>query len=89
VQPFCAASAAQLNISKSTGMSVDHPLLVGPEPVTGVPFVDSANQPVRHLGVLLAAQGAHVHAGQLFQQRLPGHCMAHQGLEQAAPGSNR
>jgi len=71
VQPFCAASAAQLNISKSTGMSVgNHPLLVGPEPVTGVPFVDSANQPVRHLGVLLASQGAHVHAGQLFQQRL-------------------
>lgn len=71
VQPFCRASGAQLNLGKSQGVSVgSHQQLVGPEPVTGISFVDTGAAPVRHLGILLAAGGAEVHARRLYTQRL-------------------
>lgn len=71
VQPFCSASNAKLNISKTQGLAVgSHPPLVGTEPLTGISFVDTASTPVRHLGVLLAAGGGVVFARRLYTQRL-------------------
>ena len=46
VAPYCAASAAKLNISKSKGMVLGaHQALVGPEAATGVAFVDTRTTP--------------------------------------------
>ena len=71
VEPFCAASGAKLNFSKSQGMVLGaHPALVGPDAETGVVFVDTAVTPIRHLGVLLSVRGAATFAAQVFQQRL-------------------
>jgi hypothetical protein len=71
VDPFCAASAAKLNVSKSQGMVLgSHPVLQGVDPVTGVLFPDTLQHPIRHLGVLLSVQGAVLHAPRLFRQRL-------------------
>jgi hypothetical protein len=67
VEPFCAASGAKLNRGKSQGMVLGvHPRLVGQHAATGVTpekmktgmtFVDTAVQPIRHLGVLLSVRG--------------------------------
>lgn len=71
VQPFCRASGAQLNLGKTQGLSVgSHQQLVGPEPVTGITFVDTSAAPVRHLGILLDAGGAEVHARRMYTQCL-------------------
>src|SRR5512147_1431583 len=71
VRPFCAASGAKLNPGKSKGMTLGtHPRLVGEDAATGVVFVDTSVEPVRHLGVLLSVSGATAFAEQLYQQRL-------------------
>ena len=71
VVPFCGASAAKLNPTKCKGMVLGaHPPLVGRDPATGVVFVDTSTDPIRHLGVLLSARGATAFAEQLFEQRL-------------------
>ena len=72
VQPFCRASAGQLNISKSRGLVMgSHAAFTGVEPVTGVLFPDTSQDPVRHLGILLSSAGAsQQHTDQLFQERL-------------------
>ena len=71
VEPFCAASGAKLNRSKSQGMVMGtHPQLVGQHAATGVTFIDTAVQPIRHLGVLLSVRGGTAFAEQLFEQRL-------------------
>jgi hypothetical protein len=72
VQPFCRATGGKLNIGKSQAMVMgSHPQLVGVEPATGITFVDTTSQPVRHLGVLLSANG-----GDDFADRMvpPGEC---------------
>ena len=71
VQPFCRATAGQLNISKSTAMVMgSHPHLTGVEPTTGVTFVDTIASPVRHLGILLSASGTDAFADRMYGQRL-------------------
>ena len=71
VEPFCRASGGKLNISKSTAMVMgSHPLITGVEPTTGITFVDSAVQPVRHLGVLLSTKGGDHFADRVYSQRL-------------------
>lgn len=71
VEPFCAASGAKLNNSKCQGMTLgSHPQLVGADADTGVRFVDTTAQPIRHLGVPLSTRGAAAFADQLFTQRL-------------------
>jgi exonuclease III len=71
VEPSCAASGAKLNRSKSQGMVLGaHPQLVGQHAATGVTFVDTTVQPIRHLGVLLSVRGGTAFAEQLFEQRL-------------------
>lgn len=71
VRPFCAASGAKLNASKSQGMTLgSHQQLLGPDPGTGVQFVDTSVNPIRHLGVLLSVRGAAAFAERTFQQRL-------------------
>jgi hypothetical protein len=47
-----------------------HPQLVGQHAASGVTFVDTAVQPIRHLGVLLSVRGGTAFADQLFEQRL-------------------
>jgi hypothetical protein len=75
VEPFCQASAAKLNVSKSQGMGLGPNRIVGVDAATGVTFVDTTVQPIRHLGVLLSARGADAFAEQLFEQRL--HSIGH------------
>ena len=71
VVPFCRASAGKLNITKSTAMAMgSHPQLVGVEPTTGITFVDTTAQPVKHLGVLLSAAGGDAFADRTYGQRL-------------------
>ena len=71
VQPFCRATAGQLNIHKSTAMAIgSHPQLAGMEPTTGVTFVDTTATPVRHLGILLSVKGADAFADRMYGQRL-------------------
>ena len=72
VQPFCAASGALLNRGKCQGLAVGgaQHRFVGVDTATGVTFPDTATQPIKHLGVLLSAEGAMEHAGQLYRQRL-------------------
>ena len=71
VEPFCAASGAKLNRSKSKGMTLGaHPRLVGEHAATGVVFVDTRIAPIKHLGVLLSVSGAEAFAEQLYEQRL-------------------
>jgi exonuclease III len=71
VVPFCAASAAKLNVGKSKGMGLGpHRSMVGLDAATGIVFVDTAAEPIRHLGVLLSIRGATAFADQLFEQRL-------------------
>ena len=71
VEPFCAASGAKLNTQKCQGMVLGaHPALVGRDPATGVVFVDTAVDPIKHLGVPLSVRGATAFAEQLYEQRL-------------------
>jgi hypothetical protein len=71
VQPFCAASGAKMNVSKCQGMEVGvQQPFVGVDPGTSIPFPDTSQQPIRHLGILLSAAGAEPHAATLFTQRL-------------------
>ena len=71
VQPFCAASGAKVNVSKCQGMEVGtQQPFVGVDPTTSIPFLDTAQHPIRHLGVLLSTAGAEPHAAALFTQRL-------------------
>ena len=71
VQPFCQASGALLNKSKCQGLTVgSHPPFVGRDAATGVPFPNAAEQPIKHLGVLLSAGGAMPHAQQLYTRKL-------------------
>ncbi len=71
VEPFCAASGAKLNTQKCQGMVLGaHPALVGADPDTGVVFVDTAVDPIKHLGVPLSVRGVSAFAEQLYQQRL-------------------
>ena len=82
VMPFCAASGARLNVGKCQGIALgSHPPIAGVDPATGVTFVDSAQRPVRHLGVPLttapagAGRACHVAlqrraAEELFVRRL-------------------
>jgi hypothetical protein len=71
VEPFCKASAAKLNVDKSRGMGLGpHRSMVGLDTATGVVFVDTAAEPIRHLGILLSVRGADAFAEQLFEQRL-------------------
>ena len=71
VAPFCAASAAKLNVGKSKGMGLGpHSSMVGRDAATGIVFVDTAAEPIRHLGVLLSVRGATAFADQVFEQRL-------------------
>ena len=72
VRPYCRASGGQLNLGKSKGMVMgSHAAIVGVEPVTGVPFQDTSQEPVRHLGILLSSLGVtQQFSDQLFQERL-------------------
>ena len=71
VQPFCRATGGKLNIGKSQAMVMgSHPQLVGVEPTTGITFVDTTSQPIRHLGVLLSATGGDAFADRMYGQRL-------------------
>jgi hypothetical protein len=71
VEPFCAASAAKLNVGKSKGMGLGpHSSMVGLDVATGIVFVDTTAEPIRHLGLLLSVRGAAAFADQLFEQRL-------------------
>jgi hypothetical protein len=71
VEPFCKASAAKLNVGKSSGMGLGpNSSMVGLDPATGVVFVDTTVEPIRHLGILLSVRGAAAFAEQLFEQRL-------------------
>ena len=86
VEPFCAASGAKLQRSKSKGMTLGaHPPLVGQHAETGVVFVDTRVTPIRHLGVLLSVRGATAFAEQLYQQRLEQHHLQGAAVEQARP----
>jgi Reverse transcriptase (RNA-dependent DNA polymerase) len=70
VQPFCAASGAELNLPKSWGLTLGaHPLLVGPHAGTGVPFV-APGQSVRHLGVPLVVGDAGAAVAAVFAGKL-------------------
>jgi hypothetical protein len=71
VQPFCAASGAKLNVSKCQCLEVGiQQPFVGVDPDTGILFPDTAQQPIRHLGIVLSAAGTEQHAAALFTQRL-------------------
>ena len=71
VQPFCAASGALLSPSKCEGLTLgSHAAFVGVDDATGIPFPDTSQQPIRHLGLLLSREGAMPHAQLLFTQRL-------------------
>jgi hypothetical protein len=71
VEPFCQASAAKLNVDKSRGMGLGpNSSMVGMDAATGIVFVNTAAEPIRHLGILLSVRGAHAFAEQLFEQRL-------------------
>ena len=47
-----------------------HSSMVGRDAATGIVFVDTAAEPIRHLGVLLSVRGATAFADQVFEQRL-------------------
>ena len=71
VQPYCAASGAKLNPGKCQGMALGrHPAMVGPDQQSGVTFVDTRTDPIRHLGVLLSVTGGAAFADPLYEQRL-------------------
>lgn len=71
VQPFCAASGALLSPNKCEGLTVgSHAAFVGVDAATGIPFPDTAQQPIRHLGLLLSRAGALPFAERLYTQRL-------------------
>eukprot|EP00775_Hariotina_reticulata_P015040 gene15040-biopygen865 len=71
VQPFCRATGGKLNITKSKGMVMgSHPPVSGVEQTTGVTFVDTTVEPIRHLGILLSASGADAFADRIYGQRL-------------------
>jgi len=71
VQPFCAASGALLSASKCEGLTLgSHQQISGVDQVTGIPFPDTTQQPIRHLGLLLSRDGAMSHAQQLYTERL-------------------
>ena len=71
VDPFCAASGAKLSVGKCQGMEVGvRQPFVGVDPGTGIPFPDTAQHPIRHLGILLSATGTEPHAAALYTQRL-------------------
>lgn len=70
VQPFCAASGAEVSLPKSWGLTLGaHPVLVGPHDGTGVPFV-APGQPVRHLGVPLVVGDASEAVRAVFAKKL-------------------
>jgi len=72
VQPYCRASGGGLNVGKSRGLVMgSHPAINGVEPLTGILFPDTSQEPIRHLGILLSTAGAaQQHVDQLFQERL-------------------
>jgi hypothetical protein len=71
VEPFCATSGAKLSVSKCQGMEVGlQQPFVGVDPGIGIPFPDTAQHPIRHLGILLSATGTEPHAAALYTQRL-------------------
>ena len=69
VHPFCQASAAQLSISKCTGMPLGGhpPVAEGGGPAAGVQIVPAGGS-VRHLGVILSTDRAAA-AQRMFEQR--------------------
>jgi hypothetical protein len=70
VQPYCAASGAQVNLPKSWGHALgSHEQLQGPHEGTGVPFV-AAGEVVRHLGVPLVKGDAQPAVERAFQGKL-------------------
>jgi hypothetical protein len=74
VQPFCAASGAQINLPKSWGMTLgSHEQLQGPHEGTGVPFV-AAGEAVGHLGVPLVKGDAQPAVERVFQGKLQAAC---------------
>jgi hypothetical protein len=71
VTPFCKASAAKLNVSKSKGMGLGpNSNMVGMHAATGIVFVDTTAEAITHLGIPLSVAGAAAFAEQLFEQRL-------------------
>jgi hypothetical protein len=71
VEPFCRATGGKLNITKSKGMVMgSHPPVSGVEPTTGITFVDTTAEPIRHLGILLSASGGDAFADRTYGQRL-------------------
>jgi hypothetical protein len=71
VKPFCLASGAKVNPAKCQGLEVGvQQPFVGVDPVTSIPFPDTALSPIRHLGIPLSAQGSQPHAAALYTQRL-------------------
>ena len=72
VEPFGAASGAQLNISKSWGLTLgSHAPIVGQHAATGICF-KSPLEAVRHLGVPLTAGSMDPHIAALYQRKLGG-----------------
>lgn len=70
VQPFCAASGAELSMPKSWGLTLGtHQLLVGPHAATGIPFV-APGEAVRHLGVPLVVGDAGEAVKAVFARKL-------------------
>ncbi len=71
VQPFCLASGAKVNTAKCQGLEVGvQQPFVGVDPTTSIPFPDTAQHPIRHLGIPMASQGTQPHAAALYTQRL-------------------
>ena len=69
VRPFCAASAAKLNVDKGVGRVLgSHAPVVGVHAASGIPFA-AAGDTVRHLGVLLGSEAAQATSA-LFAKRV-------------------
>eukprot|EP00775_Hariotina_reticulata_P014970 gene14970-biopygen110 len=71
VEPFCRATGGKLNITKSKGMVMgSHPPVSGVEQTTGVTFVNTTVEHIRHLGILLSTSGVDAFADRIYGQRL-------------------
>src|SRR4029079_19356031 len=64
-------SGAKVNTAKCQGLEVGvRQPFVGVDPITSIPFPDTAQHPIRHLGIPISSQGTQPHAAALYTQRL-------------------
>lgn len=72
IQPFCRASNSRLNVDKSRGLELGQAQpFSGVDPHTGVKFLGPADDPHKHLGVLLAHDQGRA-ASAMYAARLRG-----------------